>query len=181
MVGLAPKSQPVTAPHEHRDPTTRWRVLYTRSRQEKALAASFDAARIEYFLPLVKRIAYHGGRRRIVHTPLFPSYIFLFGSHETVGRAQDTRRVVHEVSVPDVDQLAHELKHLRTAIKCGAPLDPYPCLTAGRPARVVRGPFQGVEGVIEHRIRIDRLVLQIETLGQAASLEIDASLLEPLE
>ena len=42
------------------------------------------------------------------------------------------------------------------------------------------GPFRGVQGVIENWTKGDRLVLQIDALGRAASLEIDASLLKPI-
>ena len=43
------------------------------------------------------------------------------------------------------------------------------------------GPFKGIEGVIEDRRSRDRLILQIYTLGRATALEIDPSLLEPLD
>ena len=57
----------------------------------------------------------------------------------------------------------------------------YPYLKVGRRARVTAGPFRGIEGLIEGVARPDRLVLQIEALGRATGLEIDAGLLEPVD
>jgi transcription antitermination factor NusG len=42
------------------------------------------------------------------------------------------------------------------------------------------GPFRGLQGVIDSRSKLNRLILQIDMLGRAVSLEIDAALLEPV-
>lgn len=160
---------------------SRWHVLQTKTRQEKALAATLDAAGVSHFLPLTPRVRYHGGRRRIVQAPLFSSYLFVWGPNEAAYFAMRTKRVARFVDVPDQGRLDEELQHLRAALERGGQLDPYPFLTRGRRVRVRAGPFQGVEGLVEERTDADRLVLQIQTLGQATSLEIDADLLEPIE
>jgi len=46
---------------------------------------------------------------------------------------------------------------------------------------VLAGPFQGIEGVIDDTIRQDRLILKVHAIGRALGLEIDASLLEPVD
>ena len=40
-----------------------WMVLYTKARQEKALARDLLRRQIPYYLPVVKRVSSHGGRR----------------------------------------------------------------------------------------------------------------------
>jgi transcription antitermination factor NusG len=42
------------------------------------------------------------------------------------------------------------------------------------------GPFRGIAGVIERRGQGDRLILQVETLGRAVSLDLCGAMLEPL-
>jgi len=159
----------------------RWHVLHTRSRQEKAVAQMLDAAGVRCYLPLIRKVAYHGGRRRRVELPLFSSYVFLFGPLEAIYFAIESRRVVRAICAPDQDRFELELNQIRTALAGGADLDPYPYLTRGRWVRVSSGPFRGLEGLVEERLKQDRLILQVNTLGQAASLEIDASLLEPVD
>ncbi len=172
-----------TRPGDHSELSsgTRWHVLQTRTRQEKALGEVLEARGISFFLPLVKRVAYHGGRRRIVETPLFSGYLFLQGSLDDSYFAISTKRVARAVPVLDQERLKSELAQIRFALSQGGVLDPYPYLTRGRRACVVGGPFRGLEGVVESRMREDRLALQVHTLGRETSLEIDASLLEPLD
>jgi len=159
----------------------RWHVLQTRARQEKALARTLGAAGVQHFLPLVSRVRYHGGRRRVVREPLFASYMFLWGPNEAAYFAIETRRVVRSVPVPDQARLEHELEQIRAALALGVGLDAYRGLARGRRVRVTAGPFQGLEGMVEDRARPGRLVLWVHTLGRGASLEIDADLLEPAD
>jgi len=159
----------------------RWRVLQTKARQEKALSAALQATGVSHFLPLTPRVRYHGGRRRIVHEPLFASYLFLWGPIDDAYFAVRTKRVARMIEAPDQRRLDDELRQIRSALEQGGVLDPYPFLTQGRPVRVRAGPFQGVEGLVEERTGADRLVLQVHTLGRATSLEIDADLLEPID
>jgi hypothetical protein len=74
-----------------------------------------------------------------------------------------------------------ELRNLWLALGCGATLDPYPFLRLGRRVVVRAGPFQGLQGFVEERLTWDRLILAVEMLGQAVSLEIDGSLLDPMD
>ena len=159
----------------------RWYVLHTKSRQEKAVASHLTAKGINHFLPLVAKVRYYGRRKMIVQLPLFPSYVFLLGNVEQAYEADRTRRLARIIHVTDQQQLGWELQNLRLAVDNQAPLDPYPHLKNGVRVEVRAGPFRGLQGVIEHRTRPDRLLLQINTLGRSVSLEIDGALLEALE
>ena len=85
------------------------------------------------------------------------------------------------IEVADQQQIEWEIKNLQLAIEKAVPLDPYPYLRMGTRAEVRSGPFRGLQGVIEQRPRPDRLMLQVDMLGRAVSVEIDGSLLEPIE
>ena len=61
------------------------------------------------------------------------------------------------------------------------PLDPFPYLRKGVRVEVTSGPLQGLQGVVEDRNKRDRLILQVNILGQANSLEIDSALLVLIE
>ncbi|MGP1308680.1 MAG: transcription termination/antitermination NusG family protein [Phycisphaerales bacterium] len=159
----------------------RWQVLHTRSRQEKAVADLLQASGSEVFLPLVRKVRYYGHRRRVAETPLFPSYLFLWGPVEAAYPAIASKRAVGAIKPENQELLDRELLSLRLALDGEADLDPFPYLEAGRPVRVIAGPFRGVEGVVEERRSVDRLILRIQTLGRATALDIDPSLLEPLD
>ena len=158
-----------------------WFVLHTKSRQEKALARELAAVRVDCYLPLTRHARLHGGRKAVVEEPLFPGYVFLLGTTDQAYQADRTRRVANIIRVPDQRQFEWELVNIRLALDRQAPLDPYPGLVEGRRVEVTSGPFRGLQGVIEGRGRDARLILQVNVLGRAVSLEIDASQLEPLD
>jgi transcription antitermination factor NusG len=60
-------------------------------------------------------------------------------------------------------------------------MDPYPFAAVGRRCRVTAGPLEGMEGIVVRRDKLARLVLEVSILGQGASVEIDADLLEALD
>lgn len=155
-----------------------WHVLHTRSRQEKSLARTLEAAGIRYYLPLVDRVRFYGHRKRTVTVPLFTNYLFVNGPLEAAYFANSTQRVANVIPVLDQEGFASDLEQIRRALSGGADLSPFRYLEIGLRVRVTSGPFRDIEGLIENHHRPDRLILQIDTLGRAASLEIDASLLE---
>lgn len=159
----------------------RWHVLHTRSRQEKALAESLDARGLEYFLPLIKAPRYYGRRKLVSELPLFPGYVFLRGTLDEVYEADRTKRVAHVIAVNDQARLEEELAAIRQALASEATFDPFPYLVRGVRVEVIAGPLRGIRGMVESRTRRDRLILQVDVLGQATSVEIDGSLLMVLE
>jgi transcription antitermination factor NusG len=158
-----------------------WHLIHTRSRQEKALAETLDARGIRYFLPLMTHHRTYGTRKAQVEVPMFPGYLFLKGSLEEAYEADRTDRVAQIIPVHDQGKLAWELRNLARAMIEKVPLDPFPFLKRGVRVEVRSGPLKGLQGVVEIRGKRDRLVLQVEALGQATSLEIDAELLQPID
>ncbi|HEX4124948.1 MAG TPA: transcription termination/antitermination NusG family protein, partial [Tepidisphaeraceae bacterium] len=136
---------------------------------------------IEHYLPLIKRVQIYGNRKFRVELPLFPGYLFLRGSVDEAYAADRTRRVAQIIRVTDQRQLDWELRNLRLALEGTDALDPYPYLQRGVRVEVRAGPMVGLQGLVETRIGASRLVLQIDMLGQAVSLEIDGSLLDPID
>jgi transcription antitermination factor NusG len=158
-----------------------WHLLHTRSRQEKALAETMSAKGIGVFLPLVEVTRTYGRRKASVGLPLFPGYVFLKGALDDAYEADRTKRVAGIIPVVNQAQLAWELRNLALALAARVPLDPYPYLRAGVRVEIRSGPLAGIQGVVESRLKRDRLLLQIDVLGQATSLEIDGAIVEPIE
>jgi transcriptional antiterminator RfaH len=163
------------------DDEHRWHVLHTRSRQEKALAKILTGRGVAHFLPLLDRQTYHGQRKVTVNAPIFPGYMFLWGSNDEAYDADRTGKVANLILVTEQERLEWELENLYRALAGKAPLDPTPALRKGVRVVVKAGPFKGLEGVVSNRLGDNRLVLQVEMLGSAVSLEIEGSLLERLD
>jgi transcription antitermination factor NusG len=157
-----------------------WHVLHTKSRQEKVVAADLAAMGIAHYLPLVRQVRYYGRRKAKVAMPLFPGYVFLRGSLEHVYAADRTKRIANIIPVNAQDQLDWELRNLHLALSQDAELTPFAYLKKGVRVEVRSGPFRGLQGVIEGRAAANRLILQVDLLGRAVSLEIDPALLDPI-
>lgn len=158
-----------------------WFVLRTRSRQEKILADALRARGIGYFLPLVRVSRMYCGRNLLVELPVFPGYLFLRGSLEDAYFADRTRRLAQIIHVSDQGRITWELSNLAQVLATRQTLDPYPYLKKGVRVEVRSGPLRGLQGIVEDRARRDRLVLQVEALGQAVSVEIDAAIVDVFE
>ncbi|HYO07785.1 MAG TPA: transcription termination/antitermination NusG family protein [Tepidisphaeraceae bacterium] len=158
-----------------------WFVLRTKSRQEKVLSNELRSRGIANFLPLLSCTKYYGGRKAQVELPVFPGYLFLRGPLEDLYEADRTRRVAQIIKVTDQVRLDRELRNIHMALRGNATLDAYHYLREGVRVEVRDGPFRGLQGVIEHGGRRDRLILQVDILGRAVSLEIEASLLDVIE
>ncbi len=165
----------------HDTSVERWHVLRTLSRQEKVIDRTLRSAGYRVFLPLVQHVRIYGHRKRTVSAPLFPGYVFLWGPLEAAYFATESGRVAQIIRVTNQARLEHELAQIRLAIQGEAQLDPYPFLRVGRHVRVTQGPFKGVEGLIDERRSPDRLILVIDALGRATGMEIDASILAPID
>jgi transcriptional antiterminator RfaH len=157
-----------------------WWVLYTKAHQEKAIARDLLGREIAFYLPLVKKRLLI--RRRTVHSylPLFPGYVFLFGSPEDRHRCLATNRVSRVLRVDDPERLVFDLRQFHRLIATDAPLTVESRLDAGNRVRVRRGPFQGIEGTVQRRRSPTRLLVTIEFLHQGVSIEIEDFLLERL-
>lgn len=163
------------------DSMARWHILHVKSRQEKALASDLTRAGIAHYLPLNTTVRYHGRRKANIVEPLFPGYLFLKGDRDEAFRADRTRRVASILPVHDQAKLETELGQLRLTLEHVGYLAPTSLLKVGAAVEVVGGPFKGMVGRIETLDGRNRLVLHVTALGQGAALEIDGSLVRPLE
>ncbi len=159
----------------------KWFVLQTKSRQEKVVCDFFRDRQIEYLLPLVAKTTYYGKRKVKSELPLFPGYVFVRSAIQEAYAADRTNRLVRIIPVFDQARIEEELRSLARALEAQSPFDRHPQLVAGVRVEVKSGPLQGVRGVVESRLKMDRLILQVEILGQAISVEVDTDLLAILE
>jgi transcription antitermination factor NusG len=164
----------------HQGPERVWWVIYTKSRQEKALARDLYASQIPFYLPQVARDHLIGRRRFRTLDPVFPGYVFLYGTPDERMDSLKTNRISRVLPVKNQDQLHLDLRQLADLIAIGAPLTVEQRLCAGRKARIRNGPMAGFEGTIIQRRGKDRLLIAINFLQQGVSIEINDFLVEPV-
>ena len=158
-----------------------WWVAHTKSRNEKALAQNLLRKDISYFLPMSWKTRHRSGRKIRSLLPLFSGYLFFCGDESQRIELLRTNRVANLIEVKDQQKLLDELLQVEQALKAGAPLVPHKHIKTGQQCRVIAGPLTDLKGIVVKTKSIMRLVLQIDMLGQAASVEIDTDIIEILD
>ena len=160
----------------------RWYALRTRSRHEKVVRDQLANQGIEPLLPTVKRLSQWKDRKKEIEVPLFSGYCFVrFASEQKLP-------VLKTIGVVDIVGASHcpepiadeEIAALRTLMTSVLPYDSHPYLHEGMQVEVVRGPLQGVHGILLRKEKRHRLVLGVRLIQQAAAVEIDVADVAPV-
>jgi transcriptional antiterminator NusG len=154
-----------------------WYALRTRSRHEKLVRDQLDKQGIEPLLPTVKRLSQWKDRKKEIEVPLFSGYCFVRFSRQEKMPVQKVTGVVEIVGsgsrpepIPE-----QEIDALRRLMASVLPYDPHPYLQEGMQVEVVRGPLQGVQGILLRKQKRHRLVIGVRLIQQAAAVEIDVN------
>ncbi len=159
-----------------------WYVLYTRHQHEKTVAQILTSKGFEILLPLYSTARQWKDRIKLISLPLFPCYVFLRGGLDRRLAVMTTPGVHAMVSTAgQPTPIPHsEIEAIRRVVEGGVRVEPYPFLKCGERVRVKCGPLMGIQGILVRKKNIYRLVLSVEILGKAASVEVDAFLVERL-
>lgn len=158
-----------------------WWVAHTKSRNEKALAHDLINKDISYFLPMSWKVRRQRGRTIRSLLPLFSGYLFFCGDENQRLEVLRTNRVANLIEVKDQEKLLSELLQIEQALRAGTPLVPHRYIKAGRHCRVIVGPLADLQGIVIKTKNVMRLVLQVDMLGQATSVEIDTDMIEVID
>ena len=162
------------------DDSREWIVVYTKPRQEKALANVLYRWKIPFYLPLVTRENIVRGRKIRTRIPLFDGYLFIFARDDERIQALKTNRTVQMIPVEADYPLSHELGKIHKLIQLEAPLTVESRLIAGKQVRIKHGSMQGLEGLIISRKNTTRLVVEVSYIQKGVSIEIDDCMVEPI-
>ena len=183
MVLKESKNPPISWPIDRpiREFAGLWWVAHTKSRNEKALANELVRKNISYFLPMRWKVRFQGSRKIRSLLPLFSSYLFFCGEEKERLDVLKTNRVANLIEVKDQRRLIGELSQIEQAIGAGADLSPHKYIKTGQRCKVTGGPLAGLSGIVIKAETKARLVLQVDMLGQAASVEVDTDIIEAIE
>lgn len=179
----ASENPPLVWPEEKsiKDFAGLWCVAHTKSRNEKALAHDLIGKSISYFLPMSWKVRHQRGRKIRSLLPLFSGYLFFCSDDNQRLEVLRTNRVANIIEVKDQQSLLDELLQIEQAFRAGTDLAPHKYVKTGQRCRVIAGPLAGLQGIAIKAKNLTRLVLQVDMLGQAASVEIDNDMIEILD
>lgn len=159
-----------------------WYAVHTRSRHEKKTVWDLEERSVEAFLPMREVLCRWKDRKKRIHVPLFPGYLFVRidprDSLDVLG-AKGVVRILGSggVHVPVPEE---EIDAARKLVRSGIPCAPFPYDFEGREAVITGGPLEGLRGRIESQRGGFRLILSVHLIRSAVSVEVDTGDVELL-
>jgi transcription termination/antitermination protein NusG len=159
-----------------------WFAVWTRSRHEQVVREQLETKRIDAFLPTITKWSRWKDRRKKIDWPLFPGYCFARFDPDDALPVLKCAGVVSIVSfegkpapIPE-----YELASIRLLVASDLGFDPCPLIKEGTMVEVAHGPLKGVVGRLLRKDRARaRLVLAVDLIGQAVSVDVDAADVKP--
>ena len=165
------------------DHPSHWYALYTRSRHEKQVARYLERLKIPVFLPLKREWSTRTDRKVTLEVPALPGYLFfrcpLYAETQSnIKRAPGVVHIVESGSRP-AEIPETQIDALRVVLANAFNPEGHPYLKCGDRVRVIRGPLLGIEGyLVRAHASQHRLVIAVDHVNQALSVEVDAQCVE---
>jgi len=157
-----------------------WVVIYTKSRREKMVSQFCESNGITHFLPLEKRFKRYGRKKTISHVPLFPGYLFSCCSAKERYNLLITHQIAQLLPVKDQYKLLRDLERVFIAQSHGLDLAPCQYFQKGKRVKIIAGPLCGYEGFMQRVKSSQRIILNVDFIHSAASVEVDRADVENL-
>jgi len=152
-----------------------WYALSTRARHEKKVYERLLQKKVESYLPLQTINKKWSDRYKKIEEPLFSCYVFVKIALKERVRILQTDGVVRLVTFNSIPATIPEsqLNSIRFVLKQKKEIERIDYLTPGQEIGVTQGPLKGVKGILINVKNKHRLVLRLDSIMQAISVDID--------
>lgn len=161
----------------------RWYAVYVKSRYEKKTSKLLEDKHIETYLPLIGRLKQWSDRKKMVEEPLFKSYLFVHTDLKNYFDILNTPGVVRFVCfegkpVPVPDNQLVAVKSYIGEYDGADDLVPMPELHEGQIVEITRGTMKGLVGRLVEIRGKQRMIINIEAVGQSLPISVSRSQIE---
>ncbi len=162
--------------------TDSWYALRVKPNHEKPVAAALRGKGLQEFLPLLRSKRQWSDRVKMMDLPLFPGYLFCRLNLEDRMPLITTPGFLYIVGVgrnPEpVDE--SEILAIRSVLRSGFPVTPWPSLMVGQKVQLKHGPLRGLEGVLTKIADQHRIYVSVTLLKRSISVEVDPLWVRPI-
>ena len=161
-----------------------WYVLHTRSRFENVVHEGLLKKSFEVFLPKMQVKSRRRDRKLMIRVPVFPGYLFVKSDiapreHVEIVKTIGAVRLLGTKQGP-VPVPSETIDSLKILVAADAHIKTGNRLVQGDPVMVVNGLFTGVVGTFVRYRGSGRVIINVDTLGQTAGVEVDEEDVEPV-
>lgn len=158
-----------------------WYAVHTRSRHEDRAYLGLAQKSLNAFLPKIEVWSQRKDRRKKILVPMFSGYIFVeltdlsnetklevlktFGVVRILGKPQG-----HEpIPVPD-----YQIEAIQRIVRSKIEVQQFQYPKVGERAKIVNGPFLGVEGlVVKTDLERELFVISIDLLQRSVAIKLE--------
>lgn len=155
-----------------------WYVAHTRPRREKKLMEYAQREGLFVTLPCYSSVHKYRGKTATFEKPLFPGYVFFRLLPSARPKVYQSDHVANLLDVPDQTQFVEQLAAVQLALASKLEIQLAPEIGKGKQVRIIAGPLRGVEGWVEERFGMSKVLLRVDFLSQAAAVKMEADFLE---
>ena len=160
----------------------RWYAVEVKVRHEHAVAALLSMKDHQVLVPKYRVRRNWSDRIREVGVPLFPGYVFcqlVVDERLSVLQTCGVKRIVGVGKIPQ-PLASREVENLRILMRSGVPGTPCLYLQEGETVEVMRGPLEGVKGIVVQVKKKWRIILSVMILQRSVTVEVEHDWLRPL-
>jgi transcription antitermination factor NusG len=158
-----------------------WYAVHTKSRHEDRSYTLLIQKSIHAFLPKIEVWSKRKDRRKKIMIPMFPGYLFAelqnldnqarldvlktFGVVRILGKSKSSE----PIPVPD-----EKIDAIQRLITSRVEIQQFQYPKVGEPARIIDGPFKGIEGsVMSTDYENELFVISIELLQRSVAIKLE--------
>jgi transcription antitermination factor NusG len=179
LEGLTEAASPLARPSSAADP---WFALRVKPNYEKPVAAMLRGKGFEEFLPLHRTRRQWSDRVKVMDLPLFPGYLFCRLNLQDRMPLLTTPGFLYIVGIgrnPEpVDET--EILAIRSVLRSGLPVTPWPSLMVGQKVQLKHGPLRGLVGVLTKIANQHRMYVSVTLLKRSVSVEVAPEWIQPM-
>jgi transcription antitermination factor NusG len=159
-----------------------WYAITVKHQHEQAVRSLLEAKGLDALAPTYRGCRRWSDRLKEIDLPVFGGYVFCRFPYEERIQVLDTPGVVKVVSFggKPAEIPAGEIAAIQTVIASQLPARPWPYLKPGDRVLIERGPLRGVEGTLLREKDRLHLVVGVELLQRAMSVELEVDMVEPV-
>ena len=159
----------------------KWYIFYTYPKTEKVIYQDLIEREYDAFLPLVKTLrVWKNGQKKMVTTPLFPSYIFVRIFEQDIYSISHFPKVVKCLSCgakPSTISL-NDIEAIKKMLSLDQGVSAETGFYKGTKVRIIYGPLAGHEGILVKQKGRNRFGIQLEKINHTVLIDISTSSLE---
>ncbi|UOQ64829.1 UpxY family transcription antiterminator [Hymenobacter volaticus] len=159
----------------------KWYVIVSRKLHYKKAASALEKLGLSFYLPLQRQLHYWSDRNKWVEVPIFNPYIFLFSDELERKNIFNSYNSFHFLSHNGklVTVKEEEVEKVKLICKYSANIKVEQApIRKGDLVEIIGGPLSGMNGYTFQENGKHRFLVQIFSLGQFASVDIDTNWLK---